>query len=810
MNENPLRVLLVDDERSLREPLAKYLGQRFGYSVETAATAAEALACVEQAQGKYDVILLDDMLMPDQDREPERLGIKLMSQIRSAYPDAVFILFTAWGRESGLEALRAGAYRYLRKPFDPEELAAMIELAAEYQRLKGIAREKRILERLMETSAALLSDRSLPDVLDTILRGVQAIGFDRARLYLMAEDEETMVGQAQRGMEAEFKGFCLSVKDDPYVQTLLADPRPQVFERAEDHPLPYEMELAKEKVNRWACAPLMLGGKVIGKLSADNKYSDRPIEEARLQAVALFAAQAAAAIENARLMEDVSEQKDRLARLITSSPSGVISIDRNGVVTEFNAQAAAILGYQPEEVLDKRVDFLYCDPQEPLKIGRKLHEAADGKVQGYQTDVRSKAGERIPIRLAATWLYDAHGRRVGSVGYFEDLRAIDEKKKRIEFLLKASNIVARAECLTEGLDSLAEMLVTHLATTFCRILILDEQQQNLIVEAAYPHPRATGELNWQPGRGEPIALDDWPGLAPLIWEGGPTPISAEEERDRPLLRKLSRYLGLEKPIQSLLVIPLRSQTHVIGLLSLGELRSSARQSFKQEKINLAEAIAEQSAILIDRVRLLEATERSKTRLTSLYEASNQLVSSQDPERVLSDILDLVRSTAEASWVSAVLIDEIGQARQLTTSGTDKQFDVGNIIRPDGFSMQVMRTGRHVAIENCDDLRDRVNPSVFRNGVKAALCLPLSLRGRQMGVMWVHYNRPRRFPESDVEALQLYVNQAAIAYDSARRIAELERMRQAAEALAGATTIQDVLRRVVRQAQETLHADTTAF
>ena len=994
MNGNPLRVLLVDDERSLRDPLGKSLRQQYGYAVDTAATGKEALACVKQAQGQYDVILLDDLLMPDRDQEPERLGIKLMKEIRAQYPDSVFILFTAWGRESGLEALRAGAYRYLLKPFHPEELAAMIELAAEYQHLKGIAREKQMLERLMETSATLLGDRSQEDVLHTILCGVQAIGFDRARLYLRdEEDENAMVGRAQVGMEADFKDIRLSIAYDPYVQRLLADPRPRVFERSEDHPLPYEMELAKETVDSWACAPLMLGGEVIGKLSADNKYSGRPIEQAQLQAVGLFASQAAAAIENARLIDkehkatreaeqrarnlkaiqevltsctslldeeksldetcraavellgaehsglvrfeeghergyvvaefpnlgtrgqeipvrgipteealistgeplvlsdvasstslghvrevlkrfdiqsilfvpvvfrgrvlasfsldaighpreftpaevelcktfadqvavalenmrlftevkrqadSLAEQKDHFSRVVASSPTGVISIDRGGNVTGFNQQAQEILGYRPEEVLGRPVNSLYDNPQEHRKIGRELHRAPDGKVQGYGTDVRSKAGEQIPIRLAATWLYDAHGKRVGSVGYFEDLRLIDEKENRIEFLLKASNIVARAECLTEGLDSLAEMLVTHIATTFCRILILDEQQQNLIVEAAYPHPRATGALSWQPGHGESVALDDWPGLAALILEGDPTLISTEEEGDRPLLRKLSRYLGLEKPLQSLLLIPLRSQSRIIGLLSLGELRAGERQSFTKAKVNLAVAIAEQSAVLIDRMRLLEATERSKTRLTSLYEASNQLVSSQDPEQVLTAILDRVRSTSEASWVSALLIDESRRVRRVITSGTELQFESERVIRPGGISTQVMSTGQYVAIENRDETPDRVNPSMFRDGIMAALCLPLSLRGRQIGVVWVHYDKPRRFPAPDVEALQLYVNQAAVAYDSARRIAELEVMRQAADALAEATSTEDVLQQVVHWAKETLHADSTAF
>ena len=55
-----------------------------------------------------------------------------------------------------------------------------------------------------------------------------------------------MVGQAQVGMDTEFVEVELRVADDPHVQALLADPRPQVFERKDDKPLPYEQQLAKE------------------------------------------------------------------------------------------------------------------------------------------------------------------------------------------------------------------------------------------------------------------------------------------------------------------------------------------------------------------------------------------------------------------------------------------------------------------------------------------------------------------------------------------------------------------------------------
>jgi DNA-binding NtrC family response regulator len=180
-------VLLVDDEASLREPLAKHLRQEYGYQVDTATSSEEVLIQLEQNQSRYEVVLMDESLPLVPSQKPEPLGVTLTTKIKTRYPDIEIIIFSDEKMTSGLEALRAGAYRYLAKPFNLEELGMLIQMAAEQSRLKEIAREKQILEQLMETSTALISGQSLPEVLDTILRGVQAIGFDRVGLYLLSD-----------------------------------------------------------------------------------------------------------------------------------------------------------------------------------------------------------------------------------------------------------------------------------------------------------------------------------------------------------------------------------------------------------------------------------------------------------------------------------------------------------------------------------------------------------------------------------------------------------------------------------------------
>ena len=129
------RVLLVDDEKSIREPLADYLRANHGYDIVAVTNGYEAWQRLEAESGRFDVALVDAVLEDGPD------GLAILRRIKAIYPDIEVILFTGWGLTAGLDALRAGAYRYFAKPFNPEELALTIRFAAE----QGFARRQQNL-----------------------------------------------------------------------------------------------------------------------------------------------------------------------------------------------------------------------------------------------------------------------------------------------------------------------------------------------------------------------------------------------------------------------------------------------------------------------------------------------------------------------------------------------------------------------------------------------------------------------------------------------------------------------------------------
>jgi len=116
------RLLLVDDEEMFLEYLSKRLINR-QYDVTTCLSGEEAIEKVRDYD--FDVVIID-ILMPGID------GIETLSEIKKLKPLTEVIMLTGHAsRESGIEGMRLGAYDYLRKPFDTEDLVSKINKAYE-------------------------------------------------------------------------------------------------------------------------------------------------------------------------------------------------------------------------------------------------------------------------------------------------------------------------------------------------------------------------------------------------------------------------------------------------------------------------------------------------------------------------------------------------------------------------------------------------------------------------------------------------------------------------------------------------------
>jgi signal transduction histidine kinase len=145
LNSKP-SLLVVDDEPDLVQSVKDLL--RYEYRVFGVTRAAEGLQIMEREP--------IDIVMSDQ-RMPEMTGVEFLKRLREKYPDTIRLLFTAYADINAVtDAINEGnVYRYITKPWEPDELRAVLRQAADYRHL--IVERKRLTSELQEKNKQLES-----------------------------------------------------------------------------------------------------------------------------------------------------------------------------------------------------------------------------------------------------------------------------------------------------------------------------------------------------------------------------------------------------------------------------------------------------------------------------------------------------------------------------------------------------------------------------------------------------------------------------------------------------------------------------
>lgn len=161
------RILVVDDEDSIREVVATLLGAR-GYQCSTAPNGREAMG---KLQASAHDLVLSDIVMPEMD------GLRLLEQVQQHDRDVPMVMVTALHDiTTAIEAIRRGAYDYLLKPFEKDQLYLSVRRALEHRRLVlDNRRYQNELEKLVQERTAQLT-RTLGDLEQSYDYTLEALG----------------------------------------------------------------------------------------------------------------------------------------------------------------------------------------------------------------------------------------------------------------------------------------------------------------------------------------------------------------------------------------------------------------------------------------------------------------------------------------------------------------------------------------------------------------------------------------------------------------------------------------------------------
>jgi class 3 adenylate cyclase/DNA-binding response OmpR family regulator len=295
-----IRVLVVDDSREMREFVVQYILEPNGFEAEEAADGAEGVR--KALKGDVDLMLLDLEM-------PKMNGFEVLDALCARQSELPVILMTSHGSEAiAVEVFRKGVRDYVIKPFTAEEMLAAIARALTEVRLQ---REKEALTtRLMQTNRQLEQRLSELNTFYQIGKSVTSL-MERDQLLERIVDAALFITGAEGGallLQGEGGGTLRE-----YVRKRRAEGQErQVSRRSED-------QLAADAVRKgdatmtaaMLCAPLKVGERTIGALGVSNKVTGRFFSDHDRRLLMALADYAAIAIENARLLQQVEQVKER-------------------------------------------------------------------------------------------------------------------------------------------------------------------------------------------------------------------------------------------------------------------------------------------------------------------------------------------------------------------------------------------------------------------------------------------------------------------------------------------------------------------
>jgi len=161
-NNTTKKILVVEDEDMIRDSLAEIVSSLFDFEVDVASDGSVALEMIQSNTERYGIVLTD-LKMPKMD------GMALINEAKELNQDIVFVVITGFAtRDNAVSALKKGAYDFVQKPFELDELTAVLKRAVEHHLLIEVKRNyQRDLENLVRKRTSQL--QSLNDDLRNLL-----------------------------------------------------------------------------------------------------------------------------------------------------------------------------------------------------------------------------------------------------------------------------------------------------------------------------------------------------------------------------------------------------------------------------------------------------------------------------------------------------------------------------------------------------------------------------------------------------------------------------------------------------------------
>ncbi|NWF82017.1 MAG: response regulator [Chloroflexi bacterium] len=439
MHDHSGRALVIDDDAVTRDFCSETL-RRAGFAVDALDSPVAALPTL--LARPYDLVLLDSSM-------PAGDGLSLLRQLRERHLSVPILLISAGaGVEHAVQAMRLGARGLLLKPFSAEELrTTALEIAGERRAARSRDRVA-ALRPVVQVGERLLGELDLPRLQDLIIETVRAeLDADRASLMLLEDDSQWLRIVACSGLPAPVQvGHQVPVARSvagwvaTQRQPLRVDAGGAITPPV-DH---LRDALFKDRIVSALSVPVLAGERVLGVLNAAKERTSSPFTEADQELLMLLAAQAAIAIENARLYTRVASSEGRYRALLQHASDAVLLLDAAGqAILDANLALEQLSGYSPGELRALEPGQLLPALADLAQgLGERANGATPRESQEIETELRTRHGQATPVALSLSAVPHA-----GEQLLLVIARDISERQRIAKQLVQAEKLAALGRLL---------------------------------------------------------------------------------------------------------------------------------------------------------------------------------------------------------------------------------------------------------------------------------------------------------------------------------------------------------------------------
>jgi len=807
MNDENIKILVVDDTESSRDLIEEELADA-GFQVEVAASGEASIEIVNQANGKFDFIIMDQVLLGGMD------GIDATKIINEKFPKIRTIVITMYGDgEASRAALEAGAYRYVFRSHDLNEaikdVIDLVESASELARI-----EDKLFDSFWVESVCEGTDMAIGVV-------------DRTYRILYANKKQREIA----GEEFRKGGICWVELHQSFQQK---DPCPwcpvkPLFE-SEDKSIKVVPLFKRGKLQHWqtGASPILDStGQIIAALKWGLDVTEREIVSRTALEAKSLDERLKSALEQIRIL---GYSRARLYELseddkILSGRSEVGGTNINIAKCRFQVNAHPLY----KKIFSTRVPVIFQtkDRRKNTKYmtktdlkgiyewmeiplwTRKDHIVGkiivDNKITG---DVRpDRPSEPRPIT-------DEHFDALLSIAGFA-ANAIEETREHertvLELELQRQLREIDAEITKELkidplLNSIVQRAVELLKASGGAMLMCDHGKRQVKSEVTYKLDLIKGMT---------FSFDE--GLSGLVVKTGESKIF-NNYFDNPRHSKQLDEEQYRKLFHSVVGSPIIWGNQVIGVINVVD--KTKGRIFNNHDIELLESLARPAAIAIRNARSFEKEEKLANEMLGLYEVGKAITSSLKFDEVMKKIFESTRNLFPFENGLLFLQDkESDEFSVKSFYGYDESFveeEKFTFRKGEGYTGYIIKHKKPLLIEDVK-LHEDIKPKheyIGKNKLlRSFVGVPLILQYQVIGVFEVTSEKPQAFSRDHLKLLRALADQLAIAIDRARLFEETDKRARQLASLhdAGGTilsnlTLAEVLKKITKSAKEVLHAD----